>query len=171
MYEDRFMDRALAISRQALGEAGTEPFAAVVVKDGRIVGEGLNRSAARHDPTSHGEVEAIRDACRNLASRDLSGCDLYSTCEPCALCTATMHIAGVARLYYAVSLEQSRAALGHLPQSVRRYTMAADELRAQVGLPVDRRRMPAESRRADDARAVLDAWAAAQTARGDGAAR
>ena len=82
-----------------------------------------------------------------------------------------MHIAGVARLYYAVSLDQSRAALGHLPQSVRRYTMAADELRAQVGLPVDRRRMPAESRRADDARAVLDAWAAAQTARGDGAAR
>jgi len=165
MYEDRFMDRAIAISRRALGEPGAEPFAAVVVKDGKIVGEGLNRSAALHDPTSHGEVEAIRDACRNLASRDLSGCDLYTTCEPCALCTAAMHIAGVSRLYYAVSLDQSRAALGHLPQSVRRYTMSAAALRAQVGMPVERRDMPAESRRAEDAHAVLEAWAAAQTAR------
>lgn len=165
MYQDEFMTRALAISRLALTEAGAEPFGAVVVKAGKIVGEGLNRSAARHDPTSHGEVEAIRDACRNLRTRDLSECDLYSTCEPCSLCVATMHIAGIARLYYAVTLDQSAAALGHLPQSKRRYTMKASELRAQVGLPVGERRMPAESHRADDSRAVLEAWAAAQLAR------
>lgn len=165
MYQDQFMTRALEISRQALDEAGAEPFGAVAVKGGKVVGEGLNRSVARHDPTSHGEVEAIRDACRNLGTRDLSGCDLCSTCEPCSLCVATMHIASVSRLYYAVSLDQSAAVLGHLPQSKRRYTMKAPELRTQVGLPVGERRMPAEIHRAADSRAVLEARAAAQLAR------
>lgn len=165
MYDDAHMDRALALSRRALDDPGCEPFGAVVVKDGKIVGEGLNRSALLNDPTSHGEIEAIRDACRNLGTRDLSGCDLYTSCEPCALCTAAMTIAGVARLYYAVSLDQSRDALGHLPQSKRRSTIAASELRAQVALPVGERRMPSETRRAEDARAILDAWARAQMAR------
>jgi guanine deaminase len=165
MYDDAHMVRALALSRRALDEAGCEPFGAVVVKDGKIVGEGLNRSALLNDPTSHGEVEAIRDACRNLATRDLTGCDLYTTCEPCALCTAAMTIAGVSRLYYAVSLDQSRDALGHLPQSKRRYPMPHTELSAQVALPVSERRMKAETRRAEDARAILDAWARAQMAR------
>lgn len=165
MYDDAHMERALEISRRALDTPGCEPFAAVVVRNGAVVGEGLNRAALLNDPTSHGEVEAIRDACRALGTRDLSGCDLYTTCEPCALCTAAMTIAGISRLFYAVSLDESREALGHLPQSVRRYPMPAAELREQVGLPVDRRRMPAASHRAGDARAVLDAWARARTAR------
>ncbi len=162
MYDDEFMKRAIEVSRSAIGQPGCEPFAAVVVKDGKIVGEGLNRSLALHDPTSHGEVEAIRDACRKLGTKDLDGCDLYSSCEPCSLCVAAMHIAGISRLYYAVSLEQSWAALKHLPQDKRRYRMTAAELRAQVGLPVGERKMPSEARRADDARAVLQAWAEAQ---------
>jgi guanine deaminase len=165
MYVDEFMKRAIAVSETALQKPGCEPFGAVIVKDGKIVGEGLNHAAAHHDPTSHGEVEAIRDACRKLQSRDLSGCDLYSSCEPCALCVATMHIAGISRLYYAVTLDQSWAALKDLPQDKRRYSMSAAELRAQVGLPVDERKMPAESRRADDAKIVLEAWARAQAGR------
>jgi guanine deaminase len=162
MYDDAFMQRAIEVSRSAIGQPGCEPFGAIVVKDGKIVGEGLNRSLALHDPTSHGEVEAIRDACRKLATKDLDGCDLYSSCEPCSLCVAAMHIAGISRLYYAVSLEQSWAALKHLPQDKRRYRMTATELRAQVGLPANERTMPSESRRAADAQAVLEAWAKAQ---------
>ncbi len=162
MYDDAFMQRAIEVSRSAIGQPGCEPFGAIVVKDGKIVGEGLNRSLALHDPTSHGEVEAIRDACRKLATKDLDGCDLYSSCEPCSLCVAAMHIAGISRLYYAVSLEQSWAALKHLPQDKRRYRMTATELRAQVGLPANERIMPSESRRAADAQAVLEAWAKAQ---------
>jgi len=165
MYDDAFMRRAIEVSRSAIGQAGCEPFGAIVVKDGKIVGEGLNRSLALHDPTSHGEVEAIRDACRKLATKDLDGCDLYSSCEPCSLCVAAMHIAGISRLYYAVSLEQSWAALKHLPQDKRRYRMTATELRAQVGLPAAERKMPSESRRAEDAQAVLEAWAKAQAAK------
>lgn len=90
MYEEAFMRRAVAISAEALTTPGTEPFGAVVVRDGRIVGEGINRSLQNFDPTSHGETEAIRDACRNLATVDLTGCELYTSCEPCPLCVAAM---------------------------------------------------------------------------------
>src|SRR3954468_13609495 len=99
MYDETFMRRALALSARALDTPGTEPFGAVVVKDGAIVGEGFNHSVAHFDPTSHGEIEAIRDACRKLETVSLAGCDLYTSCEPCALCAAAMHIAGIGRLY------------------------------------------------------------------------
>ncbi|MET0333728.1 MAG: deaminase, partial [Rhizobacter sp.] len=66
MYDPRFMSRAIALSQEALTTPGTEPFGAVVVKDGAIVGEGFNHSLVHFDPTSHGEVEALRDACRKL---------------------------------------------------------------------------------------------------------
>ena len=91
----------------------------VVVRDGKIVGEGINRSLANFDPTSHGETEAIRDAARNLRTVDLGGCELYTSCEPCALCVAAMAIAGIARLYYAADMAQAGTALGDLPESAR----------------------------------------------------
>jgi tRNA(Arg) A34 adenosine deaminase TadA len=100
MYDETFMRRAIALSEQALGEPGAGPFAAMIVRDGAIIGEGINRSRANFDPTSHGEVEAIRDACGKLKTVDLSGCDLYTTCEPCTMCVATMLIAGIGRMYY-----------------------------------------------------------------------
>jgi guanine deaminase len=159
MYDETFMRRAIELSRTALTEPGTEPFAAVVVKDGKIVGEGLNHSAAHFDPTSHGEVEAIRDACRRLKSVDLSDCDLYTSCEPCSLCVATMHIAGIRKLYYAVTLQQSRSALTNVSPRIRRSGDAA-KLRIQTGLPVGERDMPAEQHLDGEAITVLDAWAA-----------
>ena len=107
MYSEGFMRRAIEISAEALSTPGTEPFGAVIVKDGRIVGEGINRSLQNFDPTSHGEIEAIRDAARNLGTVDLSGCELYSSCEPCPLCVAAMSIAGIGQLYYAASSEQA----------------------------------------------------------------
>ena len=75
----------------------------IVVKDGQIVGEGLNRSTGNFDPTSHGEVEAIRDACRNLKTLQLTDCDLYTSAEPCSMCVSTMLVAGIARMYYGVN--------------------------------------------------------------------
>jgi len=107
MYDEKFMRRAIELSAQALDEPGARPYGAVVVRDGKIVGEGLNQSAKNFDPTSHGEVEAIRDACRNLKTTDLSGADLYTSCEPCSVCVATMLMAGIARMYYGATLDQS----------------------------------------------------------------
>lgn len=159
MYQETFMRRAIELSSSALGIPGTEPFGAVVVKDGVIVGEGLNRSRLNSDPTSHGETEAIRDACRKLETTDLSGCDLYTSCEPCALCVAAMEIAGISQLYYAANLEQANSAMGSLPKSAR-SPIDSKRLRAESGKPVDQRSMPSRQALGSEATDVLIAWAA-----------
>ena len=148
------MDRAIAISRESLKKPGTAPFGCVIVRDGEIVGEGLNHSAAHYDPTSHGEVEAIRAACRNLKTLRLEDCDLYTSCEPCSLCVAAMTLAGVRKLYYAASLDQSGPAL-----AVRMPTIDIPTLRAESGSSLAERRMPTQQVKAAEALAVLEAWA------------
>jgi len=159
MYEERFMQRAVELSRRALEEPGSEPFGAVVVKDGAVAGEGLNRMWARFDPTSHGEVEAIRDACRKLGTLDLSGAAVYTSCEPCPICVATMIATGIGHLYYGASLGQSWGILAPLATR-RRRPFTIEAMRADVGLPVEQRRMPAAQRLDGEAVAVLEAWVA-----------
>ena len=146
------------MSAKALDLPGTEPFGAVVVKDGQVVGQGLNHSVASFDPTSHGEIEAIRDACRRLRRVALAGCDLYTSCEPCALCVAAMRIVGIRKLFYAASMEQAGAAFDGLPVAAR-HPIDVDDLRAEAGAPTALRTLPAEQHLADEATAVLTAWA------------
>jgi guanine deaminase len=159
MFQAEFMQRAIALSATAVDRPGTEPFGAVIVRDGRIVGEGLNHSLANFDPTSHGEVEAIRDACRNLSTVDLSGSALYSSCEPCALCVAAMAIVGITQLYYASSLEQSGEAFAAL-QPKHRFPIDCEVLRSEAGSTIDERALPAEQKMSAEAITVLKAWAA-----------
>ncbi|MCA0920369.1 nucleoside deaminase [Pseudooceanicola nanhaiensis] len=158
MYDPAFMRRAIEISRQALDQPGTEPFGAVIVRDGKIVGEGINRSLMNHDPTSHGETEAIRDACRNLETVDLRGCTLYSSCEPCALCVAAMNIAGITALYYAADKGQAGAALGGLPEAAR-FPIDVARLTHECGHAVAERQMPAAQHMAEEAFSILQNWA------------
>ena len=162
MYRETFMKRAIALSREALDRPGTEPFGAVIVKDGVIVGEGLNHSLAHFDPTSHGEVEAIRDACRRLKCVDLSGAELYTSCEPCALCVATMAIVGISQLYYAASGEQAGAAFAGLTKA-QRHPIDVDHLRTESGAPVQQRSLPATQSMDEEAAAILRDWAAARS--------
>ena len=82
---EQYMDIVLERCEQALAR-GDCPVASIIVRDGRIVGEGQNRAATAGDPTAHAEVEAIRDACRKLGANDLSGATLYSAMEPCPMC-------------------------------------------------------------------------------------
>lgn len=158
MYEPRFMRRALALSAQALETPGTEPFGAVVVLNGEIVGEGFNHSVAHFDPTSHGEIEAIRDACRRLRRVELAGCELYTSCEPCSLCAAAMHIVGIRRLFYAASLDASGAAFEGLPVE-RRHPIDVEALRAEAGAPLPLRQLPSEQHMAQEAVDILESWA------------
>jgi tRNA(Arg) A34 adenosine deaminase TadA len=158
MYEDRFMKRALDLSAEALSTSGTEPFGAVIAKDGVIIGEGFNHALAQCDPTSHGEVEAIRDACRRLKSFDLTGCELYTSCEPCALCVATMSVVGITRMYYAANMVQVGRAFANLT-SADRHPVDPDRLRSEAGALVADRRIPAEQHRDSEAAAILEAWA------------
>ncbi len=159
MNED-FMRRAIEIARQAVGDPGALPYGAVVVKDGEIVGEGLNRSRGLLDPTSHGEIEAIREACKRLGNVNLVGCDLYTSCEPCSMCVATMYLAGIERLYYASALDDSIAFFSQLialdPKWARR--LGPDELRREVGSAIGERLIPAEQVLQADANTVFDAF-------------
>ncbi|MBB3771992.1 tRNA(Arg) A34 adenosine deaminase TadA [Angulomicrobium tetraedrale] len=163
MYRDHFMRRAVEISRQALDLPGTEPFGCVIVKDGAIVGEGLNHSRAHFDPTSHGEVEAIRDACRRLECVDLTGCELYTSCEPCAMCVATMEVAGISKLYYAASMAQAGIAFASLTAS-ERHPIDVDAVRAAAGARIEDRAMPSQQAMDADAVAILDSWVKARKA-------
>lgn len=87
------------------GEGG--PFGSVIVKDGKIVGKGHNRVLLKKDPTCHGEMEAIRDACKNLATHDLSGCELYTTAEPCPMCLGGILWSNIKKVYYGCNREDT----------------------------------------------------------------
>ncbi len=95
----RFMARAFEMRDEAI-RRGDQPFGAVVVKDGRIVGEGISAVVTRPDPTAHGEIEAIRDAARRLGTRDLAGAELFTTFRPCPMCEAAAAWAGIARVWH-----------------------------------------------------------------------
>lgn len=95
----RFMARAFEMRAEAI-RRGDQPFGAVVVKDGRIVGEGVSAVITRPDPTAHGEIEAIRDAAMRLGTRDLSGAELFTTFRPCPMCEAAASWAGIARVWH-----------------------------------------------------------------------
>ena len=166
MDDPRFIARALELSADARHTPGTEPFGAVVVLEGRIVGEGLNHAAAHFDPTSHGEVEAIRDACRRLQRLELSGAALYTSCEPCALCLAAMHVVGITRLVYAASLGEANDALAHVPPALR-PRVDVDALRSVAGQPAGcAGPMAVEQQGADEAMRILREWAAGHGASG-----
>ena len=96
------MQRALELAREAAA-AGEVPVGAVIVKDGTVIGEGRNAPRGLHDPTAHAEISAIRAAAVTLGDERLTGCELYVTLEPCAMCAGAMVHARIARVTYAAS--------------------------------------------------------------------
>lgn len=107
-YHKQFIRRAIELSRKASLEYSTGgAFGAVIVKDGKIISEGMNRVVASHDPTWHGEMEAIRLACITLQSFKLPGCTLYTSAEPCPMCMATCYWAGIEEVYYAATVHDA----------------------------------------------------------------
>lgn len=104
-----FMQRAIALAQENIRQGGG-PFAAVIVKDGRVVAECGNSVTRTLDPTAHAEVNAIREACRRLHTYDLRGCDIYASCEPCPMCLAAIYWARLDRLYFAAGREDAARA-------------------------------------------------------------
>lgn len=96
--QQRFMRRAAELRQQAI-DAGDQAYGAVIVKDGQIVGEGPSRVIISKDPTAHAEMEAIRDAAKRQGTRDLRGCEMYSTSRPCKMCETAAYWAGLSRMY------------------------------------------------------------------------
>jgi tRNA(Arg) A34 adenosine deaminase TadA len=104
---EEFMQRAIELARKGMLAGDGGPFGAVIVRDGEIIGEGWNRVRADNDPTAHGEVSAIRDACRRAGNPHLEGCEIHTTGEPCPMCLGAIHWARIGRIYYGFRIEDA----------------------------------------------------------------
>jgi guanine deaminase len=98
-----FMKRAIALALENVRSGSGGPFGALITKEGRVIAEGTNRVTSTNDPTAHAEVVAIREACRVLRDFQLTGSDLYTTCEPCPMCLGAIYWARPARIFYAAT--------------------------------------------------------------------
>ncbi len=144
---EEFMRRAIALAIENVRALRGGPFAALVVKDGRVIAEGTNRVTSSNDPTAHAEVVAIREACRALHDFQLTGCDLYTTCEPCPMCQGAIYWARPARVFYAGTAADAAAA-GFDDAFIY------DELKQRPAA----RRIPMTQLLRDESLAAFDAW-------------
>jgi tRNA(Arg) A34 adenosine deaminase TadA len=147
MSKEEFMRRAIAIARDGMeGNAGG-PFGAVIVQDGRILAEGCNRVTSANDPTAHAEVVAIRAACAKLGTFDLSGAEIYASCEPCPMCLGAIYWARIARIHYAATRADAA-----------RIGFDDDHIYREFAVPIERRQIPMERLLASEAAAAFAAW-------------
>src|SRR3989475_9922677 len=142
-----FMRRAIALALENVRSGNGGPFAAVIVKEDRIIAKGTNRVTLTNDPTAHAEVVAIREACRVLRDFQLAGCDPYTTCEPCPMCLGAIYWARPARIFYAATASDAAGA-GFDDAFIY------DELKIALA----GRRIPMTQLFRDDALAIFSAW-------------
>ena len=103
----KFMAKAIELSVNSANTIGG-PFGSVIVKDNKIIAEGSNKVTFSNDPTAHGEVVAIREACKKLNTFDLSGCEIYTSCEPCPMCLSAIYWSRLDKIYYANTREDAK---------------------------------------------------------------
>jgi guanine deaminase len=144
---DEFMRRAIALALENIRSAQGGPFGALIVKDGRVLAEGANRVTATNDPTAHSEIVAIREACRVLGSFQLTGCDLYTTCEPCPMCLGAIYWARPARVFYACVAADAAAA-------------GFDDalIYEELARPLSERRLPMKQMLREEALEIFPRW-------------
>jgi guanine deaminase len=142
-----FLREAIRLSMENMEANTGGPFGAVVVRAGEIIGRGCNRVSAANDPTAHAEVMAIRDACTRIKAFRLTGCEIYSSCEPCPMCLAAIYWSRLDRVYYAASQADAE-------------TAGFDDawLYREFALPVGERAMPIVQALGEEACAVFKAW-------------
>src|SRR6187402_475118 len=104
-----FMLEAIRLSKENMMAGKGGPFGCVVVKDGEIIGRGFNQVTSTYDPTAHAEVMAIREACKALGTFQLTGCEIYTSCEPCPMCLGAIYWARPSKVYYANTRDDAAA--------------------------------------------------------------
>ncbi len=105
--EEKFMMEAIILSQKGIDDNEGGPFGCIIVKDDKIIGSGSNKVINNIDPTAHAEIVAIRDACRHLGSFHLSGCEIYTSCEPCPMCLGAIYWARPKIIFYANTREDA----------------------------------------------------------------
>ncbi len=143
------MREAIRLSEEGLRSARGGPFGCVVVRQGQVVGRGNNQVTSTNDPTAHAEVVAIRAACRELGTFQLTDCEIYTSCEPCPMCLSAIYWARVPRIYYG-NTRQDAAAVG----------FDDDFIYQQIPLPPGDRTIPMEPLLRDQAQRAFQEWAA-----------
>jgi guanine deaminase len=141
------MRRAIELSLDNVRAANGGPFGAVIVRGGQIVAEGTNQVTSTNDATAHAEIVAIRAACRTLAHFHLTGCDIYTSCEPCPMCLGAIHWAGIGRVYYAGTRDDAAAA-GFSDLSIYE----------EFAKPLNSRRIPMTALLREEALAAFREW-------------
>ena len=144
-----FMEKAIALATENVTSGRGGPFGAVIVRNGEIVATGANRVTATNDPTAHGEIVAIRNACSALKSFQLAGCEIYTSCEPCPMCLAAIYWARCDAIFYG-SCAADAAAAGFDD------AFLYEELRR----PIDQRTIPTLNLLREKALSSFDAWRA-----------
>lgn len=108
--EQKFMQEAVELARQGMNKGIGGPFGCIIVKGDTIVGRGSNSVSSTNDPTAHAEVVAIRDACKNLQTFQLTDCEIYTSCEPCPMCMGAIYWARPKKVYFGATRHDAAAA-------------------------------------------------------------
>ena len=145
-----YMKKAIELSEKSV-DCGGGPFGAVIVKDGRIIAAEHNRVTLKNDPTAHAEVMAIRKACKKLKTFDLSGCELYASCEPCPMCLGAIYWAHIKRIYY-----------GNTKKDAAAIDFADDFIYKELEQPIGERTVPFIPLLREEAIETFRAWEAKQ---------
>ena len=145
----KYMLRAIELARNGMTRGDGGPFGAVVVKDGRIIGEGWNQVLSSHDPTAHGEIMAIRNACMNIGTHSLDGCEIHTTGEPCPMCMGAILWARIHKIFHGFGVGD--AARAGFDDSL---------FYEQISLPKDKRSVTIAQLCPVESRALLDDYLA-----------
>jgi guanine deaminase len=146
-FNPEFLIEAIRLSKENITDGLGGPFGAVIVKDGRIIGEGKNEVLESNDPTAHAEIQAIRNACKHSGSYDLSGCEIYSSCEPCPMCLSAIYWARIDTIFYA-NTKKDASEIG----------FDDDFIYKELSLPEDKRKIKMQQHNTEEAKKVFLDW-------------
>lgn len=145
--ENKFLERAIELSRKGMQGGSGGPFGCVIVQGDEIVGEGWNMVTSSNDPTAHAEVVAIRNACEKLGTYQLNDCEIYTSCEPCPMCLGAIYWARPIRVIYA-NTKQDAAAI----------QFDDDFIYNEINTKLEDRKIPFIHHPHDDAKKVFEEW-------------
>jgi len=145
--KNEFMQEAINLAKKNLKLKNGGPFGAIIVKDNKIIGRGVNTVTTTNDPTAHAEINAIREACENLGSFQLDDCEIYSSCEPCPMCLGAIYWARPKKLYFAASRHDAAQA-----------GFDDSEIYKEIELPAESRNLASEQLMQNDAEKIFKIW-------------
>jgi guanine deaminase len=144
--QKKFMRKAIKLSIRNI-KYGGGPFGAIIVKDGKIISSGVNKVTIKNDPTAHAEIEAIRAAAKKLKNFDLSGCEIYTSCEPCPMCLSAIYWANIKKIYYA-----------NTRRDAGKINFRDDHIYNEIPKPIDKRKVKTVQFMRNEALMAFELW-------------